>query len=85
MRNLTEEQRFAFEIYETITSLFDKESDNYKYDLYDVDFTAFFTGLLIASNMFYRKVTDENRDLLDFVAIQMRLVHQYANNPKEEE
>lgn len=74
---MTNEERYAFEIYELITSLFDKNSDNYRYDLNEIDLTEFFTGILIASGALHERITKKDGDLFDFIHIQMRLAFQY--------
>ena len=85
MPQLTEEQRFAISVYESITSLFDEDSENYQYDINSIDLTKFFTGIIIANNMFYQKVTAKEGDLFDFIAVQMKLAHQYATKSEEDD
>ncbi|GGP07346.1 hypothetical protein [Oceanobacillus neutriphilus] len=82
---MSKEEKYAFEVYELIVKLFDKEDENYQFELTEIDLTAFFTGMLIANNMFFLKVTGNDGDLFDFISTQMRLAHQYATKPAEEE
>lgn len=84
MPQLNKEQEFALEIGEQISGLFDKDNENYRYDLEKIDLTKFFTGIIIAGSMFYQNVTDEKGDLMDYQNINNRLIVQYLlENGKE--
>lgn len=74
---MTKEQLYAVEISSTIQSLFDKESENFKYELKDIDATKFFTGMFLSQAYLYNKLCEQDADLLDFVSICNKLVFQY--------
>ena len=80
---MTKEQKYTMEIHEVIAQLFDKESDNYKYDLENVDLTAFFTGMILEFNYLYRLLSEVDGDLIDTVSLINRLTHQYLNKKEE--
>jgi hypothetical protein len=83
---LNKEQEFALEIIELITSLFDEESENYRYNLDEIDATAFFTGFVMAFNLIFNRLTDSDHDLIDSSHLINRLVFQYLlENEKEKD
>lgn len=70
-------QDYALAIYESLASLFNEDSENYKYELNNVDLTAFFQAMPIANNMLHKQITGEGGDLLDYLSLNQRLVFQY--------
>lgn len=75
---------YAAQVSQAITSLFDEENENYQYDLSEIDATKFFTGLIMGSLLIFNRLTSEDKDLLDYLSLQQRLVFQYLQeNGKE--
>lgn len=78
MKKLSDTERYSYEVYKALTSLFDEENENHAYDLNEIDLTKFFTAIITGSAMFYKQVTGEsNIDLFDYIALNTRLIHQH--------
>lgn len=69
--------QYTLAIFSAVTSLFDAENENYAFSLSDVDPTAFFTAFVYAFALAYKRLTDEDVDMLEVVAIANRLVVQH--------
>ncbi|CAM2954016.1 hypothetical protein PASE110613_09345 [Paenibacillus sediminis] len=81
---LNKEQQFASDISELIWSLFDEESENYRYNLENIDATAFFTGLAMTFGIIYNNSADADEDFIGGTHLANRLAFQYLmNNGKE--
>lgn len=77
---------YAFDISEVICSLFDKESENYKYDLEDVDATAFFTGFSLAFGVVYNRLSDSKiENPFDITGLQNKLLFQHFLEEEKQE
>jgi hypothetical protein len=79
------QDKYTKDIYEVVTSLFDEEGENFKYNLQNIDWNDFFTGFLLAYANLFRKITQENIDLLDVIAAQNKLAVQYLLDSQEQE
>lgn len=76
-------QRYAMDIYEAVISLFNKESENYKYNIELLEGTEFFTGLVIASTLLFNNLTDDETTNLEFNHIANSLIVQNMMKSKE--
>lgn len=77
------ELQYAATIADTVLSLFDKENENHRYSLEEIDATAFFTGFFLAFWLLYQRLTGNKGDLIDAVGLANRLTFQYLNRDKE--
>lgn len=85
MNKFTETERYSYEVYKALSSLFDEENENHAYDINKIDLTKFFTAVITGSAMFYKQITgDNNKDLFDYLALNTRLIHQHLSDKKEE-
>jgi len=82
---LRKEQEYALELYTAIAGLLDEENENHRYDIETLDLTKFFTGIVIASNMLFDKLTGDKQDLFEYNALNTKLIHQYLMDKKENE
>lgn len=73
------ETQMAVPVYEQLIDLLRPDSEVHQsmFDLTEMNLTEFFTAIIIASKLLYEKLTEDKIDLLDFQAIQNRLVTQY--------
>jgi len=76
MSQLTQNEQYAFEIMELINSMFDEESENFRYDASKVDGTQFFTGFVKAGALLFNQLTGADIDFVEFTHIANRLIVQ---------
>lgn len=77
MRNYSQEDQYAGEIAELILQAFDKESEEQRWDINKIDATAWFTGLVKASAYIYNKLTDDDKNLIEWTHLSHNLVIQH--------
>lgn len=75
-------------IYEVITSLFKDEENggnsDYHYELDEIDLTGFFTNTVIALNLFYQEVTEQEATHVEFTHLLNSLTIQFLMENEEE-
>lgn len=78
-QELTAEYTMA--ITESILSLFKDEDDggnsHYRYDLDKIDATKFFTGMVMACAYVFNKLTDDDKNFLEFTHLCNQLIVQH--------
>ncbi len=73
---LTEEERYAKEIFEILTETFSGENPQIKWDIDEIDATAWFTGLVKASTVIYNHLTDDNKNFFEWTQLSQSLILQ---------
>lgn len=81
--------QYAMAVSDAILSLFRDEEDDgnyhFHFELEDVDATKFFTGMIIGCNLVFNKLTQEQKNNLEFTHICNQLVVQDMLSKNEEE
>ena len=73
--------KFALAINQAIVTLFDKENDFFIGELKEEDLNDFFYALMVITpNRAYNKITGDDLDILDTLAIAQKLVITELNN-----
>lgn len=76
MRDLTPTEKYANEIYLHLIDGFNRDNEDQKWEVEDIDATAWFTGLVMASGMLFNKLTDEDKNFIEFTHLSQNLLIQ---------
>jgi hypothetical protein len=68
--------QMTLNIVEAVNTLFDEESEMKRYDLPKLDLTQFFTAYVQAGTYIYNKLTEEDKNSLEFTHLANQLVVQ---------
>jgi hypothetical protein len=77
-------EQYTAEIYDHLLELFDRDSENFKFDLEKIDATELFTALVKANGILFNRLTDDNKSFLDFTYLCNSLIVQAMKNKEEE-
>jgi hypothetical protein len=76
-RKLNQTQQYALDIEHAVLQLFNSESELHKYELNKIDATKFFTAFVIAFNLLFNQLTQDDADLVESLNTMTRLMFQY--------
>jgi len=86
---MTEKDEYAVAIADGILSLFRDEEDggnpNFHYELNKIDATAFITSMVMGCNIVFEKLTNIEKNNLEFTHLLNQLVFQDALESKKNE
>lgn len=70
--------QYALAIYDAVLRLFDPDDEDHRFDLTKINANEFFTAQLLAFNLLFSELTqDEDHDLIDSLHVMTRLAFQY--------
>lgn len=79
----TQEELYAADIYLLLINAFDRENEDQKWEVTKINPTAWFTGLVMASGMLYNKLTDEDKNYIEYTHLCQTLLIQNMMEKKE--
>lgn len=73
---MSEQERYLLAVNQALVSLFEKDNENHQFDLNKIDATQFFIGLIKGCGMFYNKLTNDDKNFLEFTYLCNQLIVQ---------
>jgi hypothetical protein len=83
MANPTQDELYAVEIYGHLLSGFSPDNEDRKWDLNNIDATAWFTGLAKACALVFNELTDDDKNAIEWTHIAQNLLIQSMMQKKD--